>query len=105
MPPVHVFVQRMFKRATKKLVQQIDPEGALIAASSPSDSQNLQPLAVVLKIPKGWFWQQTKYRPTPFTLNHLLNGKAIEPGKVNSKLESQYVFIFNKCVLCWEICA
>lgn len=69
----------MFKRATKKLVQQIDPEGALIAASSPNDSKNLQPLAVVLKIPKSWFWQQTKYRPTPFTLNHLLNGEAIEP--------------------------
>ncbi|CAM4636273.1 unnamed protein product [Leuciscus chuanchicus] len=69
----------MFKRATKKLVQQIDPEGALIAASTSNDSKYLQPLAVVLKIPKVWFWQKTKYRPTPFTLNHLLNGKEIEP--------------------------
>lgn len=85
MLPVHVFVQRMFKRATKKLVQQIDPDGALIAASSSNDSKYLQPLAVVLKTPKVWFWQKTKYRPTPFTLNHLLNGKEIEPGKVNSK--------------------
>ncbi|KAK7139195.1 hypothetical protein R3I93_016355 [Phoxinus phoxinus] len=85
----------MFKRATKKLVQEMDPEGALIPTSSPNDSKNLQPLAVVLKIPKGWFWQQTKYRPTPFTLNHLLNG---EPGvkpvckkKEFGKYEGKYI--------------
>ncbi|XP_051949216.1 gasdermin-E-like [Xyrauchen texanus] len=69
----------MFKKATKKLVQQTDPHGALIAASSLNDSKKLQPLMVVLKSQKVWFWQRTKYRPTSFTLQHLLLGNAIQP--------------------------
>ncbi|KAF4100565.1 gasdermin-E [Onychostoma macrolepis] len=69
----------MFEKATKKLVQQIDPKGALIAASSLNDSKKLQPLAVVLKIQKGWFWQQTKYKPTEFKINDLLEGDPIKP--------------------------
>ncbi|XP_051526395.1 gasdermin-E-like [Myxocyprinus asiaticus] len=69
----------MFEKATKKLVQQTDPHGALIAASSLNDSKKLKPLAVVLKSQKVWFWQRTKYRPTPFTLQDLLLGKAIKP--------------------------
>ncbi|XP_067267274.1 gasdermin-E [Chanodichthys erythropterus] len=69
----------MFDRATKKVVKQIDPKGSLIATSSLNDSRKLLPLAVVLKVQKGWFWQQTKYRPTQFTLNHLLDGEEIKP--------------------------
>ncbi|XP_055074882.2 gasdermin-E isoform X2 [Misgurnus anguillicaudatus] len=69
----------MFDRATKKLVRQIDPNGALIATSRPNDSNKLRPLAVVFKKPKAWFWQETTYRPTSFTLNDLLKGKEIKP--------------------------
>lgn len=101
MLPVRVFVQRMFDRATKKVVKQIDPKGSLIATSSLNDCRKLLPLAVVLKVQKGWFWQQTKYRPTQFTLNHLLDGEEIKPGKINSKYISQYVLGFNRFVLCW----
>ncbi|XP_048058254.1 gasdermin-E isoform X2 [Megalobrama amblycephala] len=72
-------LQGMFDRATKKVVKQIDPKGSLIANSSLNDSRKLLPLAVVLKVQKGWFWQQTKYRPTQFTLNHLLDGEEIKP--------------------------
>lgn len=105
MLPVHVFVQGMYDRATKKLVKQIDPKGTLIATSSLNDSRKLKPLAVVLKVQKVWFWQQTKYIPTHFNLNHLLDGEGIKPGKVNSKYISQYVLSFNRCVLCWaKIC-
>ncbi|XP_067281003.1 gasdermin-E [Pseudorasbora parva] len=87
----------MFERATKKLVQQIDPKGSLIAASSPNDSRYLTPLAVVLKVQKGWFWQQVKYKPTPFTLNHLLNGDEIEP--VFIKKESvKYKGTYMNCI-------
>ncbi|XP_073678483.1 gasdermin-E [Garra rufa] len=68
----------MFDKATKKLVQQIDPKG-LIAASSPNDTKKLQPLAVVWKIKKVWFWQKTKYKPTVFKLNDLLEGEPINP--------------------------
>ncbi|XP_065145335.1 gasdermin-E isoform X1 [Paramisgurnus dabryanus] len=69
----------MFESATKKLVRQIDPNGVLIATSSPNDSNKLRPLAVVLKKPKKWFWQETTYRPTSFTLNDLLKEKEIKP--------------------------
>ncbi|XP_051992287.1 gasdermin-E-like [Xyrauchen texanus] len=69
----------MFEKATKKLVRQIDPNGSLIASSSLNDSKKLQPLGVVLKRQKVWFWQQTKYIPTPFTLQDLLLGNAIKP--------------------------
>ncbi len=81
---VYVFVQRMFEKATKKLVQQIDPKGALIPASSLNDSKKLKPLAVVQKIQKSWFWQQTKYKPTEFKINDLLEGDPIKPGKVHN---------------------
>ncbi|XP_059366376.1 gasdermin-E-like [Carassius carassius] len=69
----------MFDRATKNLVRQIDPNGSLIAASSLNDSRKLQPLAVVQKTHKVWFWQQTKYKPTGFKLNDLLEGDPIKP--------------------------
>ncbi|XP_016341460.1 non-syndromic hearing impairment protein 5-like [Sinocyclocheilus anshuiensis] len=69
----------MFDRATKKLVRQLDHKGALIAASRLNDSGKLQALAVVLKTQKSWFWQQTKYKPTGFKLNDLLEGDPIKP--------------------------
>ncbi|XP_043073854.1 gasdermin-E isoform X2 [Puntigrus tetrazona] len=69
----------MFEKATKRLVEQTDSKGALIAASSLNDSRKLQLLAVVHKIQKGWFWQQTKYKPTEFKLNDLLEGDPIKP--------------------------
>uniref|UniRef100_A0A673IEN6 Gasdermin pore forming domain-containing protein n=1 Tax=Sinocyclocheilus rhinocerous TaxID=307959 RepID=A0A673IEN6_9TELE len=69
----------MFDRATKKLIQQLDPKGALIATSRLNDSGKLQALAVVLKTQKSWFWQQTKYKPTGFKLNDLLEGDPIKP--------------------------
>lgn len=83
----------MFEKATKKLVQQIDPKGALIAPSSLNDSKKLQPLAVVQKIQKGWFWQQTKYKPTEFKINDLLEGdpiKAVCEEEEFVKFEGEY---------------
>ncbi|XP_050992343.1 gasdermin-E [Labeo rohita] len=69
----------MFKKATKKLVQQIDPKGALIPASSLNDTKKLELLAVMRKTQKRWFWQNTKYKPTGFKLNDLLEGDPISP--------------------------
>lgn len=77
-------VQGMFERATKQLVQQIDPNGVLIPPSL-NDSKKLKLLAVVLKKPKVWFWQKAKYRPTAFTLNDLLEKGEINPGKYTVK--------------------
>ncbi|KAK1805309.1 hypothetical protein P4O66_019643 [Electrophorus voltai] len=62
----------MFDKATKRLVRQIDPDGALFAVSRLTDSEKLKPLAVVIKCPPVWFWQTAKYRPSVFTLNDLL---------------------------------
>ncbi|XP_076865509.1 gasdermin-E-like isoform X3 [Brachyhypopomus gauderio] len=69
----------MFDKVTQRLVCQIDPDGDLIAVSSLIDSEKLQPLAVVMNRPSRWFWQTTKYRPTGFTLNQLLQGEYIQP--------------------------
>ncbi|XP_066531887.1 gasdermin-E [Hoplias malabaricus] len=69
----------MFEKATHRLVQQIDRDGVLIAVSRVNDSKSLKPLSVVMKRPGVWFWQKTKYRPTTFTLNHLLQGDPIQP--------------------------
>ncbi|KAL0166518.1 hypothetical protein M9458_038362, partial [Cirrhinus mrigala] len=69
----------MFEKATKKLVQQIDPKGSLIPASSLNDNKKLQLLAVMRKTQKGWFWQKSKYKPTGFKLNDLLEGDPINP--------------------------
>ncbi|XP_026098953.1 gasdermin-E-like isoform X2 [Carassius auratus] len=83
----------MFDKATKKLVRQIDPNGSLIAASSLNDSGKLQPLAVVQKTHKAWFWQQTKYKPTGFKLNDLLEGDPIKPvceEKEIASIEGEY---------------
>ncbi|XP_076865524.1 gasdermin-E-like isoform X2 [Brachyhypopomus gauderio] len=69
----------MFDKATRRLVCQIDPGGDLIAVSRLTDSEKLKPLTVVMKCPPVWFWQTTKYRPTVFTLNDLLQGEPIQP--------------------------
>ncbi|MCJ8749784.1 hypothetical protein PDJAM_G00180290 [Pangasius djambal] len=69
----------MFEKATHSLLQQTDYDGTLIAVSRLNDSEKLKPLAVVIKCPGSWFWQRTKYKPTDFTLNDLLQGKPIQP--------------------------
>ncbi|MCI4395575.1 hypothetical protein PGIGA_G00182240 [Pangasianodon gigas] len=69
----------MFDKATHSLLHQTDHDGTLIAVSRLNDSEKLKPLAVVIKCPGTWFWQRTKYRPTDFTLNDLLQGKPIQP--------------------------
>ncbi|XP_030644490.1 gasdermin-E [Chanos chanos] len=69
----------MFAKATRELLRQVDPEGTLIPVSRLNDSDKLEPLAVVLKRTPVWFWQRAKYRPTDFTLSHLLLGGPIQP--------------------------
>ncbi|KAI4899834.1 hypothetical protein NFI96_016879 [Prochilodus magdalenae] len=69
----------MFGKATHWLIHQIDEDGVLIAVSRLNDSKKLKPLGVVIKRPAVWFWQKTKYSPTAFTLNDLLEGESIQP--------------------------
>ncbi|XP_053540276.1 gasdermin-E isoform X1 [Ictalurus punctatus] len=69
----------MFERVTRNLLHQTDHDGTLIAVSRLNDSEKLKLLAVVIKCPGKWPWQSTKYKPTDFTLNDLLQGKPIQP--------------------------
>ncbi|KAF7686222.1 gasdermin-E [Silurus meridionalis] len=69
----------MFEKVTHSLLHRTDQDGTLIAVSRLNDSEKLKPLAVVIKCPRTWFWQRSKYKPTDFTLNDLLQGKPIEP--------------------------
>ncbi|XP_029590575.1 gasdermin-E isoform X2 [Salmo trutta] len=70
----------MFAKATANFVRQIDPDGTLISVSRLNDSDKLVPMALVVKRNRFWFWQQPKYQPSGFTLNHLLLGdKELTP--------------------------
>ncbi|KAL6457394.1 hypothetical protein MHYP_G00343570 [Metynnis hypsauchen] len=76
---------KMFGKATTWLLRQTDEGKGLIAVSRVNDSEKLKPLGVVIKRPAVWFWQRTKYRPTAFTLNDLLQGERIEPELEGAK--------------------
>ncbi|XP_060777812.1 gasdermin Eb [Neoarius graeffei] len=69
----------MFAKATRKLVDEIDPNGSLIPVSRLNESDNLTVFSLVIKRKPCWFWQQPKYIPTDFTLNDLLIGEKINP--------------------------
>ncbi|GAA6083380.1 gasdermin Eb [Tachysurus ichikawai] len=70
----------MFSKATRKFVNEIDPDGCLIPVSRLNESDNLNVVSVVIKRNPSWFWQQPKYIPTDFTLNDVLLGEdPIEP--------------------------
>ncbi|XP_046875103.1 gasdermin-E [Hypomesus transpacificus] len=64
----------MFAKATANFVRHIDPDGTLIHVSRLNDSDKLVPMALVVKRNRFWFWQKPKYRPSDFTLGHLLLG-------------------------------
>lgn len=75
------FVVKMFSKATKKFVKEIDPDGCLIPVSRLNESDNLKVLSLVIKRKPSWFWQQPKYMPTDFTLNDVLQGEtSIQTG-------------------------
>ncbi|KAJ8273884.1 hypothetical protein GJAV_G00106570 [Gymnothorax javanicus] len=76
-------IEEMLAQATRNLVREIDPDGSLIPLRRLNDSDKLLLLALVLKRPRFWFWQKPKYRPSDFSLNHLLlEDEPISPGLV-----------------------
>ncbi|XP_026795440.3 gasdermin Eb [Pangasianodon hypophthalmus] len=64
----------MFAKATRKFVDEIDPDGCLIPVSRRNESDNLTVFSLVIKRNPFWFWQKPKYMPTDFTLNDVLLG-------------------------------
>ncbi|XP_055067741.2 gasdermin Eb isoform X1 [Misgurnus anguillicaudatus] len=78
----------MFAKATKSLVSEIDPDGCLIPVSRLNESDNLVPLALVIKRNRNWFWQKPKYLPTDFKLSDVLVGDPINPVVVETEFMS-----------------
>ncbi|XP_066571707.1 gasdermin-E [Amia ocellicauda] len=75
----------MFGKATSNFVKQIDPDGCLIPMSRLNDSYGMQPLALVVKRTRFWFWQKPKYISSDFTLSDVLSGdEPIKPEVVES---------------------
>ncbi|XP_060704700.1 gasdermin-A-like isoform X1 [Hemiscyllium ocellatum] len=66
------YSRRMFRKAVRHLVQQIDSGGELIPATSAYDSDRFKPLCLVYRKANGPFWRKPKYFPTDFTLKHVL---------------------------------
>ncbi|XP_053346383.1 gasdermin-E [Clarias gariepinus] len=94
----------MFDKATRSLLHLTDQDGTLIAVSRLNDSVKLKPLAVVIKCPATWLWQRPKYKPTDFTLNDLLQGKAIQPELEKKVFVSKYEETHNGSVTgCGEV--
>lgn len=71
----------MFAKATRKFVDEIDPDGCLIPVYRLNEKDNLTVLSLVIKRKPVWFWQRTKYIPMDFTLSDVLLGEEpICPG-------------------------
>ncbi|XP_028835239.1 gasdermin Eb [Denticeps clupeoides] len=71
----------MFAKATRNFVSEIDPDGRLVPVVCLNNADNLLPLSLVLIRKRFWFWQQTRYQPSDFTLNDVLAGdQAIQPA-------------------------
>ncbi|KAI4887868.1 hypothetical protein NFI96_015087, partial [Prochilodus magdalenae] len=76
---------KMFAKATRKFVSEIDPDGCLIPVSRLNEMDNLTLLSLVIKRKGFWFWQQPKYLPSDFNLTDLLIGeKNIDAGMIET---------------------
>lgn len=76
----------MFAKATRKFVDEIDPDGCLIPVSRLNESDNLTVLSLVIKRNAFLFWKQPKYMPTDFCLQDVLHGEdPINPGTALSQ--------------------
>ncbi|KAK3557027.1 hypothetical protein QTP70_022918 [Hemibagrus guttatus] len=71
----------MFAAATKNFVKQVGDTGRLIPVPSLSEADRYQPLSLVTRKRKRYFWKKNKYGSTPFSLKDILVGeKEITAG-------------------------
>uniref|UniRef100_A0ACB8FVA1 Uncharacterized protein n=1 Tax=Sphaerodactylus townsendi TaxID=933632 RepID=A0ACB8FVA1_9SAUR len=79
------FPARMFAKATKNFVREVDCGGDLIPVSRLNDLDKFQLLSLVTKKKKTWCWQKPKYHLLSVTLNDVLaEGDRIKPVVVES---------------------
>ncbi|XP_051562260.1 pejvakin-like isoform X2 [Myxocyprinus asiaticus] len=71
----------MFTAATKNFVKQVGDTGRLVPVPSLSEADRYQPLSLVTRRRRRYFWTKTKYASTPFSLKDILVGeKEITAG-------------------------
>ncbi|XP_067358368.1 pejvakin [Channa argus] len=71
----------MFAAATKNFVKQVGDTGRLIPVPSLSEADRYQPLSLVTRKRKRYFWKKNKFASTPFSLKDILVGeKEITAG-------------------------
>ncbi|XP_051987042.1 pejvakin-like [Xyrauchen texanus] len=71
----------MFAAATKNFVTQVGDTGRLVPVPSLSEADRYQPLSLVTRRRRRYFWKKTKNASTPFSLKDILVGeKEITAG-------------------------
>lgn len=98
---VESWVFEMFAAATKNFVKQVGDTGRLIPVPSLSEADRYQPLSLVTRKRRRYFWKKNKYGSTPFSLKDILVGeKEITAG--NSLEEAmcmlKWCYNYNCCV-------
>uniref|UniRef100_UPI00398F5ABC pejvakin n=1 Tax=Pristiophorus japonicus TaxID=55135 RepID=UPI00398F5ABC len=74
----------MFAAATKNFVKQVGDAGRLKPVPGLSEADRYQPLSLVTKRKKSFFWKKKKYSSTPFTLKDILVGEKEVSAGVSS---------------------
>ncbi|XP_067890683.1 pejvakin isoform X2 [Heterodontus francisci] len=74
----------MFAAATKNFVKQVGDTGRLKPVPGLSEADRYQPLSLVTKRKKSFFWKKNKYSSTPFTLKDILVGEKEVSAGVSS---------------------
>ncbi|XP_038646318.1 pejvakin isoform X2 [Scyliorhinus canicula] len=74
----------MFAAATKNFVKQVGDTGRLKPVPGLSEADRYQPLSLVTKRKRSFFWKRKKYSSTPFTLKDILVGEKEVSAGVSS---------------------
>lgn len=79
----------MFEAAVTKFTKTIG-DHVVIQPPTLDQSENCNPLQIVVKKNRKWRWQSATYYPTPFSLPQLLQGEEDLGVKVSSELAVTY---------------
>ncbi|XP_051894638.1 gasdermin-D-like isoform X2 [Pristis pectinata] len=81
----------MFKKAVRKLANQIDSGGELIPATRVYESEKFKPLCLVCRRTGGPFWRQAKYSCTEYKLKQILIDEINLPTVQQNDMSFQFV--------------
>uniref|UniRef100_A0A672U072 Gasdermin A n=1 Tax=Strigops habroptila TaxID=2489341 RepID=A0A672U072_STRHB len=93
---------RMFKKVTKSIVNQMDPDGDLVPVRSMLDHEHFRPLCLVRRKRKAIFHPSPCYRQTWYRLDDVLlpgqDGKSSESLILNGGDQDSRQFLVKKSV-------